>query len=410
VHRRRVLILAAAALLAGLLFVLWPRTRAPSSPAAPTVTEPHRATVVGSAPVAEPAPTPIVTLGGPTEERLRRNLDEYKKVAVYPPWSRAFDRGTRQLLQWNKPSTVDLPMDDRPGRETTYHFDADRAHVAYGEAITSWIEVWKQGNPQERLPVTVENASVMATSGPHSGRTLELRYHDDGQDGDAVAGDLRYTNRFVPSSVPELKQSLQVHLMATVSCCDGVRRAFMRDFTYAPRQPLQIVGVGDGIRDGSLAISLAVDVVEAGVYAFEANLVSGDGMLPIGYSHMNYTLAPGRQSVDLMFFGRMFAQVGVDGPYQVRDIRGQLLFLDGSEQNLWFTYPTPYLTRAYRRSDFSAAEWDGPEKREKIAIMQKLIGDTASGRIGAASAEPQHIEIDQNGVEHVVKDPPPPKK
>ena len=105
-------------------------------------------------------------MGGPTEDRLRRNLDEYKKVSVYPPWSRPFDDGTKYLLAWNKPATSDLPMDDTPGKETTYHFDADRANVAYGQAITSWIEVWKNGDPQKKLPIDVEDAWVMGDVGP----------------------------------------------------------------------------------------------------------------------------------------------------------------------------------------------------------------------------------------------------
>jgi hypothetical protein len=370
--------------------------------------DPHQARVGGSAAVTT-VKAPSLTMGGPTEERLKRNLDEYKKVAIYPPWSRPFTDGTKYLLQWNKPSTSDLPMDETPGKETTYHFDADRAHVAYGEAITSWIEVWKSGDPLQRVPITVQDAWVMSTNGPSTGRIAKLSYHDDGQDGDEVAGDGRYTNRLVPSQVPALKQAMQVHLAAVVSCCDNVRRLFVREFTYAPRKVAEVVGVSDSIRGGSLAVTLAVNVIERGTYDFEANLMSGDGKTPIGYSQMNYTLGPGRQNVDLLFFGRMFNEPGVDGPYLVRDVRGILLSLDGGEHNIPFDYGDTYLTRPWRRAEFSPAEWDGQEKRDKIAAMERLIGDTAAGRIGGPSAQPEHIEIDEKGVAHVVKDTPPPK-
>jgi hypothetical protein len=372
--------------------------------------EPHQASVGGSTAPPSAAHVPIVTMGGPTEERLKVNLSEYKKVAVYPPWSRPFSDGTRYLLQWNKPATSDLPMSEKPGHETTYHFDADRAHVGYGEAITSWIEVWQSGDEKKRVPITVQDAWVMADAGPSTGRVAKLSYHDDGQDGDEVAGDGRYTNRLVPSQVPALKQALQVHLSAVVSCCEGTRRMFVREFTYAPRKVVEILGVSDNLRNGSLAVTLDVNVIDRGTYDFEANLMSADCSVAIGYTQMNYTLSPGRQNVDLVFFGRMFSERGLDGPYLVRDVRGLLLSLDGGEHNIPFEYGTTYLTKPWRHAELSPSEWDAPEKREKIAAMEHLIADTASGKIGGPATQPSHIDIDEHGVAHVVADPPPPPK
>ncbi len=371
--------------------------------------DPHAPRSEGRRAAPAVAAAPRVTLGGPTEDRLARNLEEYKKVAVYPPWSRPFTDGTRYLLAWNKPATSDLPMSERPGHETTYHFDADRAHVAYGQSITSWIEVWKSGDPSQRLPLTVEDAWVMGDVGPKTGRLAKLSYHDDGMDGDEVAGDGRYTNRLVPSQVAALQHATQVHLAATVSCCDGVRRLFVREFTYAPRQVVEILGLSDSVRGGSLTVTLDVDVLERGTYDFEANLMSGDGGTPIGYTQMNYTLAPGRQNVDLVFFGRMFAELGVDGPYLLRDLHGLWLALDGGEHNIPFEYGSTYLTKPWRHGELSPAEWDAPEKQQKIAALEHLIADTAAGRIGGPVAQPQHIDIDDKGVAHVVADAPPPK-
>jgi hypothetical protein len=408
VRRRRLLVAVAVAAAALTAWLSWPRQRAATTTlAASEARTPHHAAVGGREPPAPDTPSPPkLTLGGPTEERLERNLDEYKKVAVYPPWSRAFTDGTKYLLTWNKPATQDLPMDDTPGKETSYHFDADRAHVAYGDALTSWIEVWKDGDPQHRLPVTVEDAWVNGTAGPKTGRLFKLSYHDDGQDGDEVAGDGRYSNRFVPSQVAALKQATQVQLSAVVSR-EGVRRVFVREFTYAPRSVADVLGVSDSVRGGSLVVTLDVDVHDAGTYDFEANLVSGNGASAIGYSQLNYRLSAGRQNVDLVFFGRMFAEVGLDGPYQVRDIRGLLLSLDGGEHNIPFSRPTPYVTKPWRHGEFSPAEWDDDEKRQRIANMERAIGDTAAGRIGGATTQPQHIHIDENGVAHVVNDAPP---
>jgi hypothetical protein len=182
----------------------------------------------------------------------------------------------------------------------------------------------------------------------------------------------------------------------------------VREFTYAPRKVVDVLGVSDSLRAGSLVVTLDVNVLERGTYDFEANLVSGDGSVPIGYVQKNDTLAPGRQNVDLVFFGRMFGEVGVDGPYQLRDVHGLLLSLDGGEHNIPFEYDAPYLTKAWRHGELSPAEWDAPEKQQKIAALERLISDTAAGRIGGPTSQPQHIDIDEHGVAHVVNDPPPP--
>jgi hypothetical protein len=156
-------------------------------------------------------------------------------------------------LRWNEPVEDLLPMDDRPGQETIYRFHADRAHVGHGEPLTSWIEVWHQGARDERLPVTIRAASVHAVSGAEQGKILDLVYRDDGQGGDAVAGDRIYTNRFVPSEHEELRVARLVHIQADVEAA-GATRVMVRDFTYTPRPVLESDAVSDAIVEGHLAI------------------------------------------------------------------------------------------------------------------------------------------------------------
>jgi hypothetical protein len=380
------------------------KSRGPAEPSAAPVDSASegRDEVSASSAAARGPAVAVEPMGGPGVEKLALNLAQYKSVAAYPPWSRAFDPGTEYLLKWNTPSVADLPMDDRPGHDFTYHFDSDRAHVPFGEALTSWIEVWKGSDSSARQTLAIEESFVMIVGGAKSGRSVQLAYHDDGRDGDEVAGDKRYTNRFVPSSQPELaKSAAQVRLMAMVGCCDGARRSMVREFTYAPREVATILSVSDAIRGGSLSVSLDVDVKQQGLFTFEANLVSQIGDVPIGYAQMSAPLEIGRRSVDLAFFGRMFAEKGVDGPYVVKDIRGYRVVTDGAEQNVYFTFDTAHVTRAYKRTDFSGAEWDSQEKRDKVAALQKLIDQTKTGQL---PPQPAHIHVDENGVAHVVDD------
>lgn len=344
--------------------------------------------------------------GAPTPDRLRQALDDYRRFAAYPHWSRPHDEGTRYLIEWNKPVISDLPMSDLPGHETMYRFGADRHHVTFGEPLSTWIEVWRLGDETRRLPVTVHAAYVMALSGPKQGRVIPLVYRDDGMNGDEVAGDLRYTNRFVPSEHEEMRQSMQVQIVADVEAGD-MRKPIIRDFTCAPRPTIEIVGVSDSIKEGSLAVTLDVQVYEAGTYTFLANVYSGDGEAAISYSDVSYTLEAGRGKVDLRFFGKIFHDKGVDGPYLVKDFRG-LLNLWGEEENIWWSDPRSHQTKPYKRTDFSPDEWDSEEKREKIKAFEDLISKTEAGEIGGPTDRPEHIHIGEDGVARPVEPGAPP--
>lgn len=384
--RERSLVLAALFLgaLALLLYMLFHRD-APARVVTTVDHGPARRASSASTTGGEAAP-PRLTLGAPpTGEVLEKSLADYREVSVYPPWSRVHSEASKDKLVWNKPIVGDLPMDRRAGHEAIYHFGADKFNVPPGETLTSWIEVIKSGGDKaERIPVEIKSAWLMTTSGPHPGRAMQLDYHDDGLDGDEVAGDLRYTNRLVPSRVQALKGAAQhVMIQAWIDAGGAGARPIMRDFTYAPRQALTFGAITDAGRDGNLVVTLGLDVQEAGLYTFEANVMGPDGTTAIAYAEQSYTLGTGPQSADLSFFGRAFREKRVDGPYLVRDIRCFRRFIAGEEENFYLVNPSTYVTRPYRYGGFSDAEWNSPEKQQTIANFQKLIDETNAGNIGA---------------------------
>ena len=319
-----------------------------------------------------PAPPPPGTPGAapslaPHADRLRQALDDYRRAAVYPPGSRPHDEGTAYKLAWNQPVVSDLPFLEQDGRARMFRFGADRAHVMFGEALTSWIEVFEPGEPERRVPARVVQAWVMSNASDGQGRKVALAYDD-------ADGDLRLENRFTPSEHEELAAAQQVRILAEVEA-EGERRTITRDFTYAPRPVLEILAVGDAVRDGSLVVTLDVEVHQAGLHTIEANLISGDGEVPIGYVDTSAPLAAGRGAVELVFFGRMLREARLDGPYQVRDLRGFLRDLDGGENEHW-SDGRVHRTGPYGHQAFSDAEWDAPEKREKIQRFEQLIQES----------------------------------
>jgi hypothetical protein len=314
--------------------------------------------------------------GAPALARIKHEYEAYKRASVYPHWSYRLTRDMDFLLAWNAAVTDELPVDDDGGLRV--RFDADRGRVFAGEPYTSWIEAYRVvGGDQRPVAMRITRAVVVVTSGPAPGEAFALAYRDDGRDGDARAGDLRYTSRFVPSEHAELSRATlaRVDLYADI---DGNPRVFHRDFVFAPRPVLEVTGVHDAIEHGSLAVTLDVDVLEPGVYTFYGNLMAADGETPIATSKRSYPLEAGRRHPQLVFFGKVVRDVGVDGPYVVRDLHG-LKRQQDDEMDIWWSHPAPHTTAAYRAADFSADEWDDPERTERLHNFETLIAAMERG-------------------------------
>jgi hypothetical protein len=403
-HKGRWLRIAAACgVLVALFFLLGGRddTRARKRANADEAREEsHAASTEPTAPEPAVGPTDVAALAArvTSVERLRENLERYEAESMYPTWSRPLDREDRYKLAWNEPVTSELPFDDRPGQETTYRFGADRAHVMAGEALTTFIEVIRLRD-RERVEIDVPTAFVVSLSGAAPGRSVSLSYHDDGKDGDEVAGDRRYTNRFVPSSEESLRTAQQVHIRAIVRH-DGIERAMVRDFTYAPRLLVNVHGVSDAAEEGNLVVRLDATVAEAGTYTFEANLLGNDDE-PLAYADVSVTLGAGRTTVKLPFFGRILHDKGAAGPYRVKDIRGMRRSLGGAEDDIRFHVAVTHTTRPYELDAFSKAAWDSPEKRESIASMRQLLEQTERGEL--ARLPSKHLHIGSDGIAREIR-------
>ena len=369
--RTPLLALVVGAVVAAFLLVRPGEAPPPVTPAVATPTAPATpARVRPPAPAAAPAGAldPAML----SSDTLRDALARYQRDSVYPPGSHLWTEDTAgQNQPWNQPFPAELPLDDRPGQETVSRFASDRHHVGFGEALTSTIEVWPVDRPGQRLPVVIRSALVEAFG---QGRTgVSLTFRDDGQEGDAVAGDHVYTNRFVPSERAELAvAAMRVRLQVDLEA-GGVERLVHLDFTYTPRPLLELVAASAGARDGNLALALELEVHDPGHYQFYADVQTGDGEETIGWISSGWTgLDAGPRQVDLALFGKVLHDRGLPGPYRFTALRA-VRRADEAEVEAWWSDPRDVVTDAFALSAFSPDAWDGPERREVIATLERSI-------------------------------------
>ena len=373
-RRQRALSLVVALVAAVVVFVLLRGRREEAMPPASTQEAASPETVP-----ARPAPGAAAESDGPSAPqtvdvaRLKEQYEAYKAGSVYPDWSYPMTPDQGFLIEWNKALTSDLPVDD--DGKIFFRFDAGAARVFAGEAYTSWAEAWTVVNGRRKnLPFHFDKASVVLTSGPKMGDAFDLVFHDDGVAPDAQAGDFRFTNTYVPVEHPELAQASSARIEVYVDI-GGMKRRFLRDFTWAPRVVLDVVGEHDAIEDGSLVATLDCDVHEDGLYTVYGNLFAADGVTPVATSKLNLPLEKGRQKVQLTFFGKVLFDQQVDGPYVLKDIHGMKRMGEGEYNNVWWNHAKVYRTHAFTASDFSSDEWNGEERRERLATFERVIAE-----------------------------------
>lgn len=370
-RNRRLLVVAAAGLVAAAVFLFLragdadrPATAPPVASPAPSPPTTHRSVAAAG----EAAPRPALAAGGITVDRLERARDDYLAVSVYPTWSRPLDEGSAYKLRWNQPVVSELPFGEEGNLR--YRFAADRAHVIADQSLSSWIEVWRGDDRSDRVAVVVHEAWV--TDGQK--RYLALLYEPDA---DGVP-----RNTFAPADYEELDgPGRQLRILADIEV-EGERRIVLRDFTYAPRRLLTIRGVTDRTDGGNLIVRLDLEVHEAGLYQFEANALAAADEAPLAYASLGQALEIGRQSVELPFFGKIFHDQQSPGPYLIKDFRGYLIPPGDDDYYVWWSDPRSHETAAYRLDQLSPDVWDAPEKRQKLQHFDELISQTARGEIG----------------------------
>lgn len=237
--------------------------------------------------------------------------ESYHKAARYPNDS--------QVLSYD---AVDPNVVEMTSTPITVGQDQDGPLLAVWTSQTSFvvgspIEIFAKAAGDKAGGVVLSGEIV----GPADEAVAKLGFFDDGATADKVAADgvfsasVRLADKI---STPELAESYRVRVLATFA--DGSVREAVTGFILSNPWSTLTGRAKDRLEDGSLVISVEVDVERTGRFHLAGTLGQRRGGL-IGTAQTAEVLEPGKHWVDLRFYGLMFHDRKARGPFVLESLQ-----------------------------------------------------------------------------------------
>jgi hypothetical protein len=232
---------------------------------------------------------------------------EYRQLARYPESSRVLAPGAIDPIREKRMPTKQTVR----GPEGTASLSvwASKVSVEVGKPVDLFAELSSPAKPALPLEVTGEIANA-------AGIVAQVTYHDDGRTPDAKAADGVWSARLaLPAGLePQAAESYMVRVKARL--LDGDTREAAGGFLYSNPAAHLTGQYRDSIVNGNLVIAAQVDVQEAGRFHLAGTLYTLKGE-PVGTAQAAANLQPGRQWINLSFYGLMFHDRNAAGPYRL---------------------------------------------------------------------------------------------
>ncbi|MEQ9365651.1 MAG: hypothetical protein RIF32_15510 [Leptospirales bacterium] len=360
---------------------------------------------------------------------LEELLEDYTRWAQYPPNSRPLRPEHVDVLEhhWiNIPSRTMTITNAKGEVENTgieCRLQPTRHSITENETLS--IALYCQDAANETLSGLKIRSHSLTRSAADRQTPVgaeKITVNDAGKQGDERAADNIYTFQFTPDRDDWGDMYLETSFNIAGRPA-GETHTMRTHFFSSPTAPAKFTGnFREGVRDGSLIISVEVLVENEGRYTIEANLFAADSEansnsdlvagaesrnatrdlhtereeIPVGFARADARLTRGLQWVELEYFGKVLHDSNQNGPYIMRGLRGaqdtgpidpERLDGDPAEVEAYLAsinqdqpdrkqlpyYTSGYLTRPYDLNEFSRAEYDSPAKRDRIATIKDLM-------------------------------------
>lgn len=255
--------------------------------------------------------------------------DLYREQARYPRSSQALRDGVDPIL--NKRQINKQFMAGPNGEGPMLSIWNSAISYEPGEKVQLFAELVKDTAVKpidllRKLEKKSQNLTVTAKLvGETSGLMGEVTYRDDGKGADRRAGDGIYSASFTmpKARAPQAgyAESVAVHVQAQTS--QGEFRGALGGFLYSNPGARLTGRYRDEMRDGNMVVSAEVNVIAPGRYHLAATMDSGkgaDGAQPMAWAQNAAVLQPGKQWIDLTYYGLIFHDMAAAGPYTMSSI------------------------------------------------------------------------------------------
>lgn len=286
----------------------------------------------------------------------RETAREYREQARFPESSRAL-----------KPGDADPVKEKRTATAQTSRGPEGRAALSVrAESIS-----FEVGRPI-RLYATVEEGIALEVTGEIVGESGDLAasfaYADDGRGIDKKAGDGIWSARVrMPEGLePELAASYMVKVRSRL--LDGDIRESVGGFVYSNPRAHLTGRYRDELRDGSLVIAAELDVNRAGRFHLAGTLYSMNGEA-VGTAQAAAELEPGKQWIELSFYGLMFHDRQVAGPFRLGTLA--LSTTGGMPNALNDLVENAHVTRAWKLEQMTTRPYGNPRLLEAASRLEK---------------------------------------
>lgn len=191
---------------------------------------------------------------------------------------------------------------------------------------------------------------------------IDVPVKDDGSGADARAGDLQYTATLYPTREQKKLLLGRVLVEGTVDVPGvGVRTIpAVLIYTVGPRAKLT-GRWNDSVRNGHLRLEAELEVEEAGLFTLMAQ-VFGPSLEPLAWVKTTEKLGKGRGTLTLEVFGKVLHDLGVDGPYRVRQVLLSRDYENSGDYDPGETVEEAHQTKPYLAREFSPAAYVPPPR------------------------------------------------
>jgi hypothetical protein len=279
----------------------------------------------------------------------RETAKEYRELARYPESSRAVKKGEADPVREKRQPT----RQSRRGNDAndpTLSVWASKVSYEKGQSVDLYASLEDRGKavaPADKIVGEIVDAygSVLAQVG----------YSDDGRGADQRAGDGVYSGRLDASA---LAATAPYMVRVQTRLADGDLLEAAGGFLVSAPASRLTGRYRDSLRDGNLVIAAEVEVAESGRFHLAGTLYSAAGE-PIGYAQAAANLEPGRQWIELSYYGLMFHDRQAAGPYKLGSLA--LSTTTRMPNALNDLVENAYTTRPYRLQQMRETPFERPQ-------------------------------------------------